>query len=131
MKSETDIVIFATEPPTQTKNLASSSVSFSGKFCYRVYSEYNFITSNGKIKIDVAVSHDAQTNRDLAVTLYDEEHEQVGAPKIIKLSSTGEVKTELITISSLSTAKKYYIKWSAGDLCSAGDYVHASGTISE
>jgi len=129
--SSIDVGILATKPPTKDKNLASGSVSFSGDFCYRVYSEYNFITSTGKIVVDLASYHSAQTNRDLQVTLYDEDHSQVGDPVIIKLSATGGVTTKKITFSNLSTTKKYYIQWAAGDRCVAEDYVHASGTISQ
>lgn len=67
-----DIILYGAKPPTKTKNLAVGSVDFKGTFCYNVYSEYYFITSTGKINIDLRASHNLDTNRELGIILYDE-----------------------------------------------------------
>lgn len=125
-----DIILYGTKPPTKSKNLAVGSVDFKGTFCYVIYSEYNFITSTGKINIDMSASHDLYMNRELGIALYDENGRKV-EEEIIELSDSGRPIDTLITFRNLSTTKKYYIRWAAGDYCNVEDYIYVNGTISK
>jgi hypothetical protein len=125
-----DIILYGTKPPTKSKNLAGGSVDFDGTFCYQVYSEYNFITSTGKINMNLKASHDLYSDRELSIALFDENQKKVDE-KIIELSDTGRTISTSITFRNLSTTKKYYIRWAGGDLCNVDDYISVWGKITE